>query len=130
MKAKPSKILKDDHDNSLLVYNNGKTILIKLKLASENRTRSLGSVNIKNKSLSVTRKKERHLVRTINSYGFNHYVLESAITFKFVKLKDETASWKIPVKYILENGKFLFFKGQGFEKQIFISLEQLNQYKK
>ncbi|MBK7362665.1 MAG: hypothetical protein IPJ01_10255 [Micavibrio sp.] len=35
----------------------------------------------------------------------------------------------IPVKFILENGKFLFFKEQGFEKQIFVSLEQLAEFK-
>ena len=50
--------------------------------------------------------------------------------FNTIRLQDEFNRWTIPLQYILENGEFLFFKEQGFEKQIFISLNKIEQFKK
>jgi hypothetical protein len=43
-------------------------------------------------------------------------------------LNDETTHWKIPVKYVLEHGKYLEFSKVGFELQRFVSLEELKQF--
>lgn len=132
MKTKKKEITKqiaDNVGNKIIASNNGSRIKVLLKLNSEIRSRLLGYINIKSKSIKIIRKKEVHLLQKNNSYGFNHTLLLDAKRFDKILLKDEINSWKIPTQFILDNGKFLFFKEQGFEKQIFVSLEQLNQFK-
>lgn len=132
MKTKKKEITKqiaDNVGNKIIASNNGSRIKVLLKLNSEIRSRLLGYINIKSKSIKIIRKKEVHLLQKNNSYGFNHTLLLDAKRFDKILLKDEINSWKIPTQFILDNGKFLFFKEQGFEKQIFISIEQLNQFK-
>jgi len=128
-KQEVTKQISDSAGNKIIASNNGDRIKVLLKLNSELRSRLLGYVNIKSKSIKIIRKKEVHLLYKNNSYGFNHTLLADAKTFDKILLKDEVNAWKIPTKFILENGKFLFFKEQGFERQIFVSLEQLNQFK-
>jgi len=128
-KQEVTKQISDSAGNKIIASNNGDRIKVLLKLNSELRSRLLGYVNIKSKSIKIIRKKEVHLLYKNNSYGFNHTLLADAKTFDKILLKDELNAWKIPTQFILENGKFLFFKEQGFEKQIFISLEQINQFK-
>ena len=128
-KQEITKQISDSVGNKIIASNNGDRIKVLLKLNSELRSRLLGYVNIKSKSIKIIRKKEVHLLYKNNSYGFNHTLLADAKTFDKILLKDELNAWKIPTQFILENGKFLFFKEQGFEKQIFISLEQINQFK-
>jgi hypothetical protein len=132
MKNKKQEITKqitDNLGNKIIASSNGDRIKVLLKLNTEIRSRLLGYINIKSNSIKIIRKKELHLMQINNSYGFNHTLLADAKTFNKILLKDEFNSWSIPTQFILDNGKFLFFKEQGFEKQIFISLEQLNQFK-
>ncbi len=70
-----------------------------------------------------------HLFIKGNAYGFNDYVLREQNSFDWIRLSDETCHWKIPVKYILDNGKYLIFSQQGFELQRFVSLEELEQFR-
>ena len=128
-KQEVTKQISDSAGNKIIASNNGDRIKVLLKLNSELRSRLLGYVNIKSKSIKIIRKKEVHLLYKNNSYGFNHTLLADAKTFDKILLKDEVNAWKIPTQFILDNGKFLFFKEQGFERQIFVSLEQLNQFK-
>ena len=128
-KQEITKQISDSAGNKIIASNNGDRIKVLLKLNSELRSRLLGYVNIKSKSIKIIRKKEVHLLYKNNSYGFNHTLLADAKTFDKILLKDELNAWKIPTQFILDNGKFLFFKEQGFERQIFVSLEQLNQFK-
>ena len=128
-KQEVTKQICDSAGNKIIASNNGDRIKVLLKLNTELRSRLLGYVNIKSKSIKIIRKKELHLLRKNNSYGFNHTLLSDAKTFDKILLKDELNAWKIPTQFILDNGKFLFFKEQGFERQIFISMEQLNQFK-
>jgi hypothetical protein len=128
-KQETTKQVADNVGNKIIASSNGTRIKVLLKLNSEIRSRLLGYINIKSKSIKIIRKKEVHLLQKNNSYGFNHTLLNDAKTFNKILLKDELNAWKIPTQFILDNGKFLFFKEQGFEKQIFISIEQLNQFK-
>ena len=128
-KQEVTKQICDSVGNKIIASNNGDRIKVLLKLNTELRSRLLGYVNIKSKSIKIIRKKELHLMHINNSYGFNHTLLSDAKTFDKILLKDELNAWNIPTQFILENGKFLFFKEQGFERQIFISLEQINQFK-
>jgi hypothetical protein len=59
-------------------------------------------------------------------------LLNAAKVFDKINLIDEHDEWIIPVKYILEKGDFLHFKNEenGFERQIFIPLEKIENFKK
>ena len=124
------KSISDEVGNLVIVKNNGTRIILTLKLVSETRFRKLGIVNLAQKSFEVKRKREKHLFRKLYSYGFNSKLLHDAKMFNTVRLSDETCRWTIPVSFILENGTYLNFKGQGFETQIFINLDKIEQFKK
>lgn len=100
-----------------------------LKLHSENNKRYLGTITLSTKTMELKRKRQFHLLWAKNAYGFNEYVLSNAKTFDKVWLRDEYADWKIPIKDILEKGDYLHFKGQGYERQKFMTLEQLEPYR-
>lgn len=52
-----------------------------------------------------------------------------ARTSKFVIIVDDDGRYKIPILEILANGFYLHFKDEGFERQIFYSVESLQRYK-
>ena len=128
-KEVPIKILFDEHENKIIATEKESTISIDLKLATENRKRRVGVVTKSTRVLNVIRKRYKHLHIKSDSYGFNHHILDISKKFDTVVFTDEVSRFKIPRKFILENGKFLFFLQQGFERQIFVSLTQLEQFK-
>lgn len=129
---KPQQIrtIDDERGNLLLTKSNGKRILLSLKLAAERRYRNLGFINIATKALHVRRDTGKHLMRAINGYGFNYKLLADAKKFDKIRLKDTNSEWVIPREFILSKGAFLHFLGQGFEKQIFIALDAIQEFKK
>lgn len=119
----------DKEGNFFRVYQNDKVIVIKLCLAKENREREIGLVNIADKTLQIKRNRAKHLFNKNESYGFNEHIIKTGTTFDNVLLNDEIESWLIPKQYIEENGRYLFFKEQGFEKQLFVSLKEIDKFK-
>ena len=115
--------------NKIQTTNTPKTITIHLQLAGEAKKRKIGTITKSTKTISITRKRFKHLFVKANAYGFNAYILSNAKLFDKIKLKDELFEWKIPVKFILENGSYLMFKQQGFEKQLFVTMNQIEQFK-
>lgn len=125
------RTISDDEGNLLTVRNNLKRVLISLKLVSENKRRRIGTINLKRRVLEVKRNREKHIFYTANAYGFNYKLLAEAKLFDNVRLRDEHDEWLIPRKMILEQGQFLHFKkAGGFELQIFMPIDKLDQYKK
>lgn len=122
--------ISDEYGNNLYVHNNGVRILIFLKLKQEARKRRLGVINLDTKTFYVKRVRAKHLFNKNQSYGFNYKLLSEAKKFDKVRLQDDFNEWLIPVKYILDNGSFLHFKGEGFERQIFIELSSINEFER
>jgi hypothetical protein len=115
-----------DTDNNR-IYR--KETAIYLKLKNESFSRKLGEIDTDKKTLTVNRKYETHLHRKSDSFGFNYSLLKQATLFNLVVLitnKDEV--FHIPLEYILEKGDFIYFKEQGFEKQIFLKLELIKEF--
>lgn len=123
------KFYLDDMENYLRIKSNDKLIQLSLKLKSENKLRRIGTVTKSTKTIDIKRKRGKHLHIKSNSYGFNYEVLNNKKSFDMVRLSDEISDWKIPLDFIMKNGKFLYFLQQGFEKQIFVTLEQIEQYR-
>ena len=119
----------DEKGNLLIIKNNGKRIILSLKLVAETRYRRLGVVNLAQKTLECRRKFSKHLLRKANAYGFNYNLLDTAKLFDKVRLMDEQNEWVIPREWILKNGSFLWFLHQGFERQIFANLVDIEQFK-
>lgn len=120
----------DEFGNAILAKDNGVRIIIVLKLRGEGRSRRLGVLNIATNTLYIKRKRSQHLFKKNNSYGFNYHLLESAKRFEFIRLEDEYNEWLIPRQYLLEKGVFLHFKQIGFERQIFVPLALLEEFKR
>jgi len=118
----------DEKGNQILAKTTDDIISISLKLSSEKKDRILGLVNKSERTFQVNRIREKHLLKRNKSYGFNYYVIKNAKTFDKIYLLDDISSWMIPVSFILENGSFLQFQQQGFELQIFLPLEKIQQF--
>lgn len=120
--------LADNFGNALVINEKGNIIKIDLRLANKT-VKHIGNVDIANKTFVVRRNRDKHLFKNANSYGFNYKLIKEAKRFDHVLLNDEKGSYRIPNEVILEQGSFLHFKNQGFEVQLFLSLEIINQFK-
>ena len=120
----------DEYGNNIILHNNDARMVVYLKLKSESKKRRLGIINFATRTLYVKRNSAKHLFRKDSSYGFNHKLLSETKKFDSVRLQDENSEWLIPVKFILDNGSFLHFKADGFERQIFIQLNKIYDFKR
>lgn len=120
----------DSTTDRIWLKTTDKKIVVSLQLSAEGgRKRKLGTVTKSTKTMEIKRNRVDHLFRKGNAYGFNQWVLQEAKAFNKIRLSDEHDNWVVPVKFILDNGKHLNFKQQGFELQLFVSLEQLEYFK-
>ena len=132
-KIKPIRIAvhRDASNNELQIEHFPAHANIKLKLASEKRSRVLGVLDFASRTLNVFRQRQAHLFRKMNAYGLNHHLLKEAKLIDQVRLTDDTEEWLIPRDFILQNGKFLNFSNHGgFELQIFMPLNSIQQFLK
>ena len=126
-----TKSISDDYGNLLISKNNGKRIIVSLKLVKESKSRRIGVINIARKSIDMERNSGKHLFLKTNSYGFNHNLLKKTQLFESIRLRDEKNEWFIPVSYVLEKGHYMnFLNSGGFVLQIFVSLEEIEQFKR
>lgn len=131
MEAKsPTKaVVSDKFGNEVIINRVNNNLNLSLKLAGESRTRDVGFITMQTRVFHVSRIRSKHLFLKNNSYGFNHKILEDAKLFDNVEIKDDKGCWLVPKDYILKEGKFLHFKKDGFERQIFIELIKIEQFK-
>ena len=123
------KTTADQYGNYFITQRTENSILIQLQLANENRVRNIGIVNRHDKFIEIIRDKSRHLFRKGNAYGFNEHLIKTAKTFDNVKLIDGDGVYLLPKSVILEKGRYMFFKEQGFEKQLFLDMDIINGFK-
>lgn len=121
----------DENGNELRCYKMLKArhmMELYLFVFREGKGRKLGIVNRINRTISIKRSRAKHLMQKNSSYGFNYMMLHDAKSFDHVILIDDFTTYKIPREFLLEHGVFLFFKEKGFERQIFVTLEKLEQF--
>lgn len=104
-------------------------LYITLRLNGKKAGRNIGRVRLADRVLEVSRKRDKHLMLKANAYGFNEYVMRTAQKFDVVELTDEYGTYSIPRQLILNMGKYLHFKEEGFEKQLFLSLNIITNNK-
>lgn len=118
---------KQDDEGNELVVEKGK---VKLRLASENFARNLGT--IVGSTLHVERDSFRHLHHKSNSYGFNYNLLKLPLFRNVVVKVNGSDFYKVPKETIIEKGKIMFFKktkAGSFEVQIFFNRNDLERFK-
>ena len=103
---------------------------ISLHLKSEESSRHIGILYLKDRILKMKRTRKNHLFRKNNSYGFNEHMIRTAILFDHIELTDDCGVYVIPKDIVINSGTYLDFKEIGFERQIFLSLELIEKYKK
>lgn len=118
--------IKDKEGNELFITNHA--VFLNLKSSNKPLGRRLGT--LAQDTLYTYRNKALHLHRISNSYGFNLKLLQLPRIKTIVLNVDNDKKYIIPKEVILDKGEILFFKQQGFEKQIFIKLSILEDYKK
>lgn len=114
----------DVHKNLLYIENGN----VFLKLVKEEKQRKLGVIDYNSRTF-ITRRKPSHLFKKSNSYGFNDSLLATATQFDQILLKEKGGHYIIPVTTVMEKGKYMNFLQQGFERQIFLSLDEIEKYK-
>ena len=119
----------DELGNNLFAINNGLTIELYTQLKDDDKRRYIGTVDIRMKTLTVKRNRAVHLHRKTNSYAFNFRILETGKTFDRVRIIDHFGSYVVPVTVIMHEGRILNFASQGFEKQVFLNIDVISQYK-
>lgn len=114
----------DIYDNEIYVENKN----IYLSLHGENRSRLIAVIRKSNDDLFMSRNYEKHRLRKADAYGFNYEVLKRARIVKFISLRDDYHLYRIPISIILDLKNFLHFKQKGFEKQLFMTFEQMREF--
>lgn len=122
--------IQDEKGNAITVSENDKRIKLSLRLNNEPKRRQIGQINKAKRTLEVKRDRAKHLFRKLNAYGLNYKLIEDSKRFDTILIKDELSVWAVPKQFILTEGKILNFLAQGFEKQIFIELYKIEQFKK
>jgi hypothetical protein len=123
------KNIKDDKGNIICTKNNGKRIIVYLKVPRFLKIKKIGTVNISKKLLTIKRIKEKHLFKKYNAYGLNVFLLRNAKTFDKIKIVDNYNTYYFSLAWANENIKYLTFSKAGYELQGFLSLEQLEPFK-
>lgn len=124
----------DGNGNSLIIESRNKNeknlIDIYLKLKSERHRRHVGTVVEKTRRFHVERSEDVHLLIKGNAYGFNHYILKEAKKFDTVVIHEKNSKniYEIERTELLQRGRFMFFKQQGFELQIFLNREVMKNF--
>lgn len=124
----------DKLGNKLIVerskYHTQLYVDLYIKLPTEKHRRHVGTINVNTRTLHLHRSKTKHLLIKANAYGYNHYILSEGTLFDDVVIHEEETSkiYSVNKQFILNEGIFLHFKTQGFERQIFTTLEWLSYY--
>lgn len=123
------KSIEDNNGNIICTKNNGKRIIVYLKVPKFLKIKKIGTINIAKKTLTIKKTREKHLFKKYNAYGLNVYLLRNAKTFDKIKIIDNYNTFYFSLEWALENIKYLTFSKAGYELQGFISLQQLEPLK-
>lgn len=104
-------------------------LYITLHLKGKKAARNIGRVRLADRVLEVSRKRSKHLMLKANAYGFNEYVLREAKKFDRIELTDEYGTYLFSRQLVIDMGRYLHFKEEGFEKQLFLSLNIITNHK-
>jgi len=125
MKLKAAIVGSDKSGNRIDVSNYGH---ITLKLHSESRGRDIGQIKSVNSHLHyIKHLKKKHRFRKADAWGLNDHIVQCLPDETIVMLiidDDGGRTYTTTVSAVKEHGDYLWFKSEGFERQIFMSLDK------
>lgn len=104
-------------------------LYITLHLKGQKYGRNIGRVRLADRVLEIVRNSTKHMLQKNQSYGFNEYVIRNGKTFDRIEFMDESGTYLFPRQLVIDMGKYLYFKDEGFEKQMFLKAEIIYKYK-
>jgi len=131
------KVIKIDAEYNQIIYSVNETpsgwshqIFLKLKQKPKRLLADIHKYNGK-MYLVITRERMKHLFRQNESYGFNNTMLKSCLCVNIdtIILRDDYGVYMFPISVIFDKGEFMYFKQDGFERQVFLKLDEINKYK-
>lgn len=125
--------LNDSQGNCILIEKGSsgfKGFDIYMRLTTERHRRHIGRISNEHRTMLTERISTKHILTKANAYGFNYHILSNAKKFDKILLYEADLHhlYMLEIKYMLSEGSFLFFKQQGFEKQIFLTREWISHY--
>ncbi|MDD8018603.1 MAG: hypothetical protein PHP42_09540 [Bacteroidota bacterium] len=93
------------------------------------KPKKIGWFNENGDTFHTQRNPAKHFHRNSNSYGFNYELLRDGNFSRVVVHLPFGEHLETSREHILENGFFLYFKEQGFEKQRFLALSEFGKEK-
>lgn len=124
-----NKTTPDEYGNYFETEAVNDWLIVSIKLNTQKNLREIGKIHLKERFIEIKRNREKHLFMKNNSYGFNEFLISTGQKFDNVKLVDNLGTYLFPKNLIIEKGKYLFFKEQGFERQLFLPLSEINKFK-
>lgn len=133
---KPYATNTDAKGNVLILskHTNFKIARLSLKLNGR-KERTLGDIDYNHKVIYFRRDDSKHLMYTMQAYGFNYEVIKTEGLYDDVCVQVHHSGnhsysyYRIPRTAILEKGEVKNFSGQGFEVQIFLKLSVMEEYR-
>ena len=118
----------DKHGNALVFTEYQVWIDIELYLVSESKPRHIANASHDMKILRFNRTNPDHLFRKTNSYGFCSDLL-SMENWVTIVVNAPEAQYVVSRGDFIRAGSFLHFKPLGFETQIFVPVDFLENYR-
>lgn len=87
-------------------------------------TRYIGKLDTEGEGTFLTKRKEKHLFKKLNSIGINYSLLKDEfIPFKWIVIDYQSRKLITSRRYFLKHGQRYKFSNEGFELQCFLSLD-------
>ena len=99
----------------------------KIKLILPQSERFLGSLDTSGEVHFVTARKPEHIYRRYNSFGINYdLIYDDRIEFKWIIIKCDSKEYVTTREYVKKKGKPTSYRKKGFELQLHVPLDELN----
>ena len=109
---------------SQIVICKGGNVYVKLCEPALKARRYIG--RIEERTFYTMRDFQRHLFRALNAYGFNYDFIRRG-GFESVIVHTPAGDLQTTRQTILDYGEFLCFKSHGFERQIFLRIDDFGR---
>lgn len=95
----------------------------KLTLRVNEKDRDIGRLEkLPNEQIVYSKmlREQEHTFRKNNSWGLNYLVIAALDPDAIIRIQSDERDYFLTAKEALEKGEFLWFKTEGFERQIFV----------
>ena len=118
------------HTNSLDLIKSKYPHISTVRINLQHQTRYIGKLDEAGEGTFSTKRNEKHLFRKTNSLGINlDLLMNENLKFKWIHI-DYCGKQLITSRlYFLQYGKVFNFEKAGFEKQVFLSLDEFGYAK-